>query len=96
MVGGELKMMYPFMTLDEESEEKNTIKQGNDTLNETLKDRILGLVKTNASINQSVIAKELDVSLATIKREMKALKERGLLIRKGAKKDGEWLVNDLE
>jgi len=96
MVGGELKMMYPFMTLDEGSEEKNTIKQGNDTLNETLKDRILGLVKTNASINQSVIAKELDVSLATIKREMKALKERGLLIRKGAKKDGEWLVNDLE
>ena len=69
-----------------------TLNTLNGTLNETLKDRILNLVKTNAFINQSAIAKELGVSLTTIKREMKTLQESGLLIRKGAKKDGEWLV----
>ena len=69
-----------------------TLNPLNETLNETLKDRILNLVKTNAFINQAAIAKELGVSLTTIKREMKALQESGLLIRKGAKKDGEWLV----
>lgn len=93
-------------TLNETLKFKNeTLNSKNDTLNDTLKDkqsgkndilkdRILSLIKTDAHINQSAIAKRLGVSLTKIKRQMKLLQESGLLVREGAKKDGVWLVKD--
>lgn len=54
---------------------------------------ILDLLQKNGGLSRSSIATSLDVSDATIKRDIAILQELGVISRKGAKKNGIWIVN---
>lgn len=55
--------------------------------------KIIELIKSNAKITAKELSEILKVSDKTIKRDIALLKERNILIRIGADKNGEWKVN---
>jgi ATP-dependent DNA helicase RecG len=72
--------------------------KGNDctlncTLNCTLTEKaILTYLHEHPTTTQAEIAKAVGKSLRTVKMDMTALQEKGLLEREGAKKSGRWIV----
>ena len=56
------------------------------------KSRILSLLQLNPSITAEMLAKELGVSLRTIKNSLKALEEDGIIERVGSRRYGHWKV----
>ncbi len=53
---------------------------------------ILRLIKDNYLITIQEMTQKMNVSEKTIKRELSALQEKGILIRKGGRKNGEWEI----
>ena len=86
--------------------EKNRLKnremyvQYNDTvktLNDTVKlqnDTVFDLIKQNNKITASEISERLKISLSTVKRKIKELKENGSIERVGSDKTGHWYVTE--
>ncbi len=100
-----LEKFFRNLLLDEHNELKNrylhvrckkdkTIKVGtlNDTLNGTLKNKLLNIIKEQPAIKQTDIAIKLNVSLRTIKRIMKTLQDDRIIERTGSKKAGHWKI----
>lgn len=56
-------------------------------------DELLRLIKTNGTITRAEIAERLKVSEPTVKRDIKYLREQGILNYDGAAKTGKWIVN---
>lgn len=54
--------------------------------------KILMIIKENPMITQKVLAEETGISLGTIKRMIPKLQGKGVLVRKGNKRSGEWIV----
>ena len=54
--------------------------------------KILALIKENASITTTDMARQLSVNRRTIQRGLEALKSRGAIERKGGKRYGYWEV----
>ena len=70
----------------------------NDTLSDTLSDRqknILKLILQNGSITHELIAKELNISIETSKREIARLVKQNLIQRIGSSKNGSWRINSI-
>ena len=63
-----------------------------DTLNETLENRIINLIKQNPSSTQKTISEILEVSLGSVKRTMKRLADSDIISRKSGKRNGYWIV----
>ena len=64
----------------------------NDTLNGTLKNKLINIIKEQPSIKQKDIATKLNISLRTVKRIMKNLQDNKIIERVGSKKTGSWKV----
>ena len=84
-----------------QSIENDTINIVNDTLNDTLNDTInimpnenlvLNLIKDNSDITISDIVIKTGLSRPTINRIVLSLKNKGVLERCGAKKNGKWKI----
>ena len=60
-------------------------------LNETEK-KILQIITNNPNVTQKEIAEELNVTTMTIKRTTNKLKEKGIIDRVGANKNGYWKI----
>lgn len=56
--------------------------------------KIINLIKSNKNITQPEIAKILNLSVNCIYRNIKNLKEKNILIRIGANKNGFWEIRD--
>ncbi len=56
-------------------------------------EKIIALMKENSSIKVSEISRQIGIGLTTITKHIHRLKEEGLVVRKGSKKKGEWIVN---
>ena len=74
---------------------ENNIK--NVTTNVTIKlteteKKILQIITNNPNVTQKEIAEELNVTTMTVKRNIKKLKEKGIIDRVGANKNGYWKV----
>ena len=69
-------------------------KYQSDTLDDTLADKIIALLKGNPSMTQEVLAEKTKVSIASIKRTMKILSDKEKIVRKGGKRYGYWEIND--
>ena len=54
--------------------------------------KILQLITNNPNVIQKEIAEELNVTTMTVKRNIKKLKEKGIIDRVGANKNGYWKV----
>ena len=58
---------------------------------------ILDLIKNNNIITQQELSKQLNLSLPTIKKNIKILKELGILSRKGSNRNGYWnILNNID
>ena len=57
---------------------------------------IIRLIKEDPSITQSELQKKTGISLGTIKRIIPKLQKRGMLVRKGGKRFGKWIVKNKE
>lgn len=72
--------------------EIDTVKTGNDTVNDTVNDNVFYLIKQNATITAAEIGERLKISLSTVKRRIKQLKESGKIERVGSDKKGVWKI----
>ncbi len=66
----------------------DTVKSGNDTVNDT----VLNLIKQNNKITAIEISKNLNISLSTAKRRLKKLKDNEIIKRIGSDKTGYWKI----
>lgn len=63
-----------------------------DTLGDTLREKILALLKENPTITQNEIAVYFGISVPSVKRTMKKLFESGQIVRKGGRRYGYWEI----
>lgn len=66
----------------------DTVKLGNDIVNDT----VFSLIKQNKNITATEISERLNMSLSTVKRKIKNLKEQGTIERIGSDKTGYWKI----
>ena len=71
-----------------EEKENDTNDTNNDT-NDT-QGKIYKLIKDNSKIKQKEIVDILDISLATVKRNIKYLQDNNKISRKGSSRKGYW------
>ena len=68
----------------------------NDTVNDTVKaknDTVFSLIQQNPKITATKLAEHLNIGIATVKRELKRLKDNRQIERIGSDKTGEWTIN---
>lgn len=53
---------------------------------------VLSAMKQNLSITREILANKLNVSLATLKRELSSLRQKGYIARSGSDKNGQWVI----
>lgn len=53
---------------------------------------VLSAMKQNLSITREILANKLNVSLATLKRELSSLRQKGCIDRSGSDKNGRWVI----
>ena len=69
--------------------------QFTDTINDTVKsenDTVFSLIKQNNKITATQISESLNISLSTVKRRIKELKELKIIERIGSDKTGYWKI----
>lgn len=66
----------------------DTVKQPDDTVNDT----VFSLIKQNNSITANEICERLNMSLSTVRRKIKRLREHGNIERIGSDKTGSWRI----
>ncbi len=62
------------------------------TKNVSIEVKILALLKENASITTTEMARQLSVNRRTIQRALEILKSKGAIERKGGKRYGYWEI----
>jgi len=68
------------------------VKYQNDPLNDPLETLILRQIRENPKVKQKELTEITGSSIATVKRTMKKLVERGVIQRVGGKKSGAWMI----
>lgn len=66
----------------------DTAKPKNDTVNDT----VFSLIKQNNHITATEISKHLGMSLSTVRRKIKELREQNIIERTGSDKTGFWKI----
>lgn len=69
-----------------------TLHIQNEPVNER-QQAILSTMKQNPSITRENLANKLDISLATLKRELTSLRKKGYISRSGSDKNGLWIIS---
>jgi predicted HTH transcriptional regulator len=62
------------------------------TVNDTVNGTVFSLIRQDTSITAVDISERLGISLRTVRRQIKALKEQGLIERIGSDKSGHWNI----
>lgn len=70
---------------------KLTLHIQNEPVNER-QQAILSIMKQNPTITREALSNKLEISLATLKRELTALRKNGYITRRGSDKNGQWLL----
>ena len=83
-----LKENYSLKNREMHIHYSDTVKTQNDTVNDT----VFSLIKQNKNITATEISEQLSLSLSTIKRKIKELKEQGIIERLGSDKTGYWKI----
>lgn len=66
----------------------DTVKGGRDTVNDT----VFSLITKDRNITAAQISERLNISLSTVWRKIRKLKEKGVIERLGSDKTGHWKV----
>lgn len=75
--------------------ENGTVNFKNDIVNSkngTVNDSVFSLMKQNENITAIEISEQLNISLRTVRRRIKDLKEKGVIERIGSDKTGRWKI----
>ncbi|MBO7430902.1 MAG: winged helix-turn-helix transcriptional regulator [Spirochaetia bacterium] len=89
--GNELKNRFTHIRYTEKITEKSHKSHSKITVNLTrVQQNILEAIAEDNSISQNELAQKLSLARETINRNMKKLKDMGLIKRVGAKKNGHW------
>ena len=72
------------------------VTSNQETTQKTTQEKIINLIKKNPTITQAEMAKILDLTRDGISYNIKILKEKGIIERVGATKNGIWKVNIAE
>ena len=83
------------LLLNENSELKNRdLHISSSITNEDTKDsKILNIIQSNSHITSEQLAKELNVSVRTVKNILKTLVDNKVIVRKNGKRYGYWIIN---
>lgn len=54
--------------------------------------KILAVIRKDSRITQKKLCEVTGISLGTIKRILPRLQEKGVLVRKGSRRSGQWMV----
>ena len=65
-----------------------------DVLEDVFEIKMVGILKSDSTKKQKIIAEELGISVATVQRIMKRLVEQGKIERKGGKRFGYWEIHE--
>lgn len=74
--------------MDTVKTQSDTVKSKNDTVNDT----VFSLIKQNRNITAAEISEQLNISLSTVKRRIRGLKDKGIIERIGSDKTGYWKI----
>ena len=77
------------------SEKRSLNLEKDDTVNDTVKsqnDTVFSLLQKNNKITATKLSEQLGLGIATVKRELKRLKDSGQIERIGSDKTGEWKI----
>ncbi|MBO6290974.1 MAG: HTH domain-containing protein, partial [Selenomonas sp.] len=75
------------------TEDESSEKFGENLLNETQK-AILGLIKEDKSVSASMMAERLNITQRAVEKNIRSLREQGILIRCGAARGGHWEIKN--
>ena len=70
----------------------DTVNPSFDTVNDTVNDDVFLLIKEKNTITATEISERLNLSLSSVRRRMRALKDAGKLQRLGSDKNGHWRI----
>ena len=70
----------------------DTVNDAFDTVNDTVSDTVFDLIKANNTITATEISERLGISLSTVKRKIKELKDKSIIERVGSDKTGYWQI----
>ena len=65
-----------------------------DVLEDVFEIKMVGILKSDSTKKQKIIAEELGISVATVQRIMKRLAEQGKIERKVGKRFGYWEIHE--
>jgi predicted HTH transcriptional regulator len=66
----------------------DTVKLHSDTVNDT----VFSLIHQNEKITAKEMSERLEISLSTVRRAIKSLKDGGKIVRMGSDKRGHWKI----
>ena len=76
--------------LDKNDTVNDTVKSNNDTVNDT----VFSLIQKDNKITAAKLSEHLGLGIATVKRELKRLKDNRQIERIGSDKTGEWIIKN--
>jgi predicted HTH transcriptional regulator len=80
-----------------EAQNKGQSKGNDCTINCTLTEKaILEYLSENPSAVQAAVANAIGRSTRSVKSDIASLKEKGLIEREGAKRNGKWVVKEVK
>jgi predicted HTH transcriptional regulator len=81
--------------IEQDVSNANELGNVSDTIKDTISEnqnRILSLIATNSRITALELSVEVGINERNTKKSIKLLQDAGLLERKGARKNGRWIV----
>lgn len=82
-----------FARIQAEENDKNNRQENRQEKSDEIETKIIKLLKLNPRATRKQLAADLGVSEQTIRYCLEKLQKEGVLTRKGATKNGEWIVN---
>ena len=72
----------------------DTVKSQNDTVNDTVNGTVFAMIKQEKTITAAEISERLKISLSTVRRKIKELKNNKKIARIGSDKTGYWRITE--
>lgn len=91
----ELMQVKLTLHIQNEPASESATESATEPVNEPVSKRqqaVLSAMKQNLSITREILANKLNVSLATLKRELSSLRQKGYITRSGSDKNGQWVI----
>lgn len=87
-------MLKCLLRVIEEHEQTDTVKPTDKPILNKSEEKIISLLRKNSRLTIPQMSEQTGLSVSGVKKIIQSLKKAGILIRLGASKSGEWMVNN--